>query len=110
MNKWIKLLIVIAVIYMAKQVFFGPSEPTNPEDKYETSWQSPGKELGPIAIALGKSNILGCGEFHVKEANSGNGEYLIACSRDGENWTYYLVWIPSEKVMGPLSDSLSKPY
>ncbi len=110
MNKWIKLLIVIVVIYAAKQIFFGTSEPTNPEDKYETSWQSPGAQLAPIAIIMGRNRVSGCGEFHIKQRNDGSNEYLVACSSDGKSWTYYLVWLGTGNISGPLSDSLSKPY
>jgi hypothetical protein len=58
---------------------------------YEQSWRSPSnEELVSISKLMIKNNISGCGEYHIKEIE--NNEFVIACSADGKNWTYYVAW------------------
>ncbi len=62
-------------------------------------------DLG-IAKALGENGVQGCGEFKYKSSSQDQGEYLVHCSRDGETWVAYLVWVPSEVIMGPYAPEL----
>lgn len=52
-------------------------------------------------ITLAKNHVRGCGEFYQKPAADAPYEYVVACTRDGETWTAWLVWPASEKVLGP---------
>ena len=64
---------------------------------YEQSWRSPRDgEYLTIGRLMVKNNIKGCGEYHIKEIE--NSEFIIACSRDGENWTYYVAWPDNNKI------------
>lgn len=49
-----------------------------------------------IAIALSKNGVKGCGYLvWKKNPKYKSGEYLVYCSRDGENWRPYTVWLPA---------------
>jgi hypothetical protein len=54
-----------------------------------------------IAEALVVNNIKGCGQFMYRAHHRQRGEYLVYCTGDSKFWTAYLVWVPSERVMGP---------
>ncbi len=56
-----------------------------------------------ITMALGKNNIGGCGDYKYRESSRDKGEYIVLCSRDGSNWTGYLVWPHIGSVIGPLA-------
>ena len=77
---------------------FSPSGNIVDDDKtYTKEWRSPqGDEYSKIGKLMIKNNITGCGEYHVKEIETN--EYIIACSRDGENWSYYVAWPNLEKI------------
>ncbi len=64
---------------------------------YSTPWRKPSNnefaKIGRIMIA---NRIKVCGEYYVKEVV--NGEYVIACTSDGKNWTYFVAWIYTEKI------------
>lgn len=76
-------------------------------ESYPGSWTSDGYGFRDIAKAFIKNNTHGCGEFHYKAHSSNSGEYLVACSSDGVEWSYYLVFTLSEDVIGPLSNPLT---
>ena len=67
------------------------------ERTYSKSWRTPIKDeflkIGKLMLANG---IKGCGEYHVKEVTEG--EYVIACTRDGEKWNYYVAWPNNNKI------------
>lgn len=78
---------------------------------YSMEWRSPTKEeivfIGQLMI---KSNISGCGEYHLKALNN---EYIIACTPDGEHWNYYVAWPKQEKIYRAneeMLEKLSPPY
>ena len=61
---------------------------------YPEPWLSDGEEFGSIASALMQNSIQDCGEFYYRLANgeASSGEALVYCTRDGQNWTHYLVF------------------
>ena len=79
---------------------------------YEQSWRSPNnEELRAISRLMIKSNISGCGEYHIKEIE--NNEFVIACTPDGENWTYYVAWPNIDKINlanEGMKSKLNPPY
>lgn len=54
-----------------------------------------------LSIALAHNKITGCGQFEHKKYYKGS-EYLVACTRDGEKWTGYIVFPVIKKVVGPV--------
>ena len=56
-----------------------------------------------ISRALAKNKIRGCGEYKYRPSSNDHNEYLVRCTRDGVNWSSYIVWvgIDNDKVMGP---------
>ncbi|OUL63696.1 hypothetical protein [Flavobacterium sp. AJR] len=93
---WI-ILIVIGFFWILGKYSEESNTAINDRRTYETNWREPtNKELLTISKLMIKNNIKGCGEYHVKEIE--NGEYLIACTRDGKNWTYYIAWPNIDKI------------
>ena len=89
------------------------SNNTNTEsisEDYSKTWTSPSSEqLSVIGKILQKNNISGCGQYYIKEKLSDNSELTVACTSDGENFKYYLLWKHSEKVIPITDDGLTKP-
>lgn len=63
----------------------------------------------PISRALVKNSIRGCGEYKYRPSNRDKGEFLVYCTRDGQNWEAYLVWTSAGKVTGPHQISAAIP-
>lgn len=45
----------------------------------------------PIAQALVAQRIKGCGQFEYKLHSMQTESYLVRCTPDGTNWTFYFV-------------------
>src|SRR5690554_7962562 len=58
-------------------------------------WRSPGDKLTIISKIMIQNNVTGCGEYYISEIT--NGEFAVACTSDGVNWTYYVVYPRSEE-------------
>jgi len=85
----------------------GSSNQGDINSTYPEPWKDPtGEEYQKIGKALVKNNITGCGEYYVRLSAENKGEYLVACSRDGESWSYYLVWTGIDEVNGPYLDTI----
>jgi len=105
-NRWGWLILAIIVIFFLSKT----RKEGNPDDKYSSEWQSPsGDEIALISPILVKERISGCGEYRLKQATGSDSEYLLACTSDGDNWNFYVVWTSSKEVMGPLSDKFTPP-
>ena len=52
------------------------------------------------------NNIRGCGEYYVKEVTPK--EYVVACTGDGKNWTYYVIWTNLDKIYLANDEMISK--
>lgn len=60
-----------------------------------------------ISQALAANGVSGCGQYKYKKGLKFSGEFAVYCTRDGSNWSLYLVWVPSNKVQGPHAAELS---
>ncbi|MCD4811339.1 hypothetical protein K8R14_01890 [bacterium] len=68
-------------------------------ERYPGSWRD---EFNTgISKALAKNKIRGCGEYKYRPSSKNHNEYLVRCTRDGVNWSSYIVWVGINKVMGP---------
>ena len=93
---WI-ILIVIGFFWMIGKFSEENNSVITDKRTYESSWrQATNKELFTISKLMVKNSITGCGEYHIKEIE--NGEYVIACTRDGKNWKYYVAWPNIDKI------------
>lgn len=101
---------IIVAVFVAMMIVFTQSSnnernsenlnrDTSLGSKYEANWKTDVNLK--ISQALVKSNIRNCGEYKYKESRTHKGEYVVYCTRDGINWTSYLVWTGTKKVMGP---------
>ena len=68
-------------------------------ERYPSPWRTDGNL--DIMKALSGAKARDCGEFKYRASAFDRGEYFVHCSRDGANWSSYMVWISSGKVMGP---------
>ncbi len=79
---------------------------------YDQSWRSPNvEELREISRLMIKNNVSGCGEYHIKEIE--NSEFVVACTVDGKNWTYYVAWPNVNKIYlasEEMENKLIPPY
>jgi|JI8StandDraft_2_1071088.scaffolds.fasta_scaffold68934_1 hypothetical protein len=82
------------------------------ENTYSQSWRSPeGTEFRDIGRIMVKNNISGCGEYQVKEIT--DNEFVVACTPDGTNWTYYVVYPNLDKIYlanEEMEKKLKPPY
>ncbi len=80
-------------------------------ERYPMPWTDPGNaEMMKVSRSLVKNNITGCGEYYVRNSAVDDGECLVACTPDGENWNYYIVWYNIENVSRTNSGNIEKPY
>jgi hypothetical protein len=76
---------------------------TDYTSRYVNTWS---REINrDIIKTLIAHNITGCGELKYKESLKDRGEYLVHCSADGENWSEYIVWVRTGKILGPYKPS-----
>lgn len=116
------LLFIIAAIMIIGSYFddnnssdsnYKNTNVTNDSRVYSKSWRSPtSEEMIKIGTLLVQNKIKICGEYHVKEIT--NNEFVIACTPDGNNWTYYTLWPNvNEKVYlvtEEMENKLKPPY
>ena len=68
-------------------------------ERYPGPWRT-NFNIG-ISRALAKNIILGCDEYIYRPSSKDHDEYLVRCTRDGFNWSSYIVWVGIDEVMGP---------
>lgn len=68
------------------------------KEQYTGQWYEPTAE---VSATLMQNHIQGCGEFYQKKSGYSQGEFAVACTRDGANWEGYLVWPRIGKTIGP---------
>jgi hypothetical protein len=68
------------------------------------------QELITVSQALVKNNIRRCGQYQIRFSMFGDGDYLIGCTRDGQNWTYYTVQISSQEVKPITDPTITAPF
>lgn len=91
-----------------------PEKPNNQLESqpiYSGDWKSPdGAILVAISKALSKNKVRDCGEYYYKPKNDGTANYLVAGTRNGKSWHYYIVKTNEGEVEGPLTGRYSAPY
>jgi hypothetical protein len=87
--------LVVLIIIMS--LMTESSDVITDERTYSQSWTSPSAneyvEIGRIIV---KNNIKVCGEYYVKEIE--NGELVIACTGNGKDWEYFVVYTNLDKI------------
>ena len=67
------------------------------DNEYYSKWRDDiNDDFFKIVKTLNLNNVSGCGEFYYAEAN--DGEFVVACTRDGSYFEYYIVYPRIEKV------------
>lgn len=104
------LFVIIALLYLIGT--FAKNEPATESIVFDSPWKSPNsEELLTIGRLMVSKRMTGCGEYHLKKI--GYGKYIIACTRDGENWTYYTARPGNEEIellSNEMGRKLSPPY
>jgi hypothetical protein len=93
MKSLFKILLIVVGIILIRSLFNTEEPKTiiNDTVTYQQSWRSPeGSEYAEIGKLIVQNNIKICGEYHVKKVTTG--EYVIACSADGNNWQYFVAY------------------
>jgi len=72
------------------------------------SWRDPenGDERISITKLIVQNQIKICSEFQIKKI--GINEYILACNHGGQNWNYFHISIPGEKLKRLDNDFVSK--
>lgn len=113
MNRWLVLALIVIAVVVLKEIFGDEDIKSNAkslQDDYST-WESAGGEsFISIGRSLVKNGISGCGEYYVKKSNNTDGEYAVACTSDGRNFKYHLVWVNTQKVVSIEDDGIKKPH
>lgn len=115
-NKEVKRILYAIVIILLLIIFWPSGQESktiiNDTRTFEQTWKSPNnQELVDIGRIMVSNNIRGCGEYHVKEIT--NKEYVVACTSDGTNWTYYVVYSAINKIYlanDEMLEKLTPPY
>ena len=85
---WLKIIYATCILCLPHSAFA-----YNPPEGYSGEFKT------NISIALAKNGVVGCGYLVWKERPTEKGEFLIYCSRDGEQWRPYTVWLPKGSAM-----------
>ena len=93
MRKAILIIGSFILIAVLLPQFFGRP----PEPAWDESFNA------DITRTLIKRGIKGCGEYRFKRVGTGSSEFLVRCTRDGENWLLYRVHTYTDQVTGPIS-------
>ena len=91
----VAILIILTVSVILSDE--GNLKDINKTDIKQSEWIKPNSNLmRDIAKIMIENNIFGCGEFFVSEITSN--EYAVACTADGIEWTYYVVYPNLNKI------------
>jgi len=109
---WIIIIIVILILFYLIGSNSDSSNIVEDQQTYTKQWVEPsGANFTTINKLLIKHQVRGCGEYYIKEVASD--EFVIACTSDGKNWTYYIAWPNIDELYGANGEMLSKltpPY
>lgn len=83
-NRWLIAAGLVAVLYVGGLMTSrAPTSSTRPSSEWS------GEMVVPVARALVKNHITGCGQMETLFIS--NGKYSVRCSRDGVTWKTYTV-------------------
>lgn len=72
--------------------------------RYPLPWREPSvEEFQSLGSTIVKNGLTDCGEYYVRQSSEDHDEYLVACTSDGINFNYYIIWPTIEKMMIPSS-------
>ncbi len=60
-----------------------------------------------ITKALVSNHVRLCGDYKYRKSSQDNGEYLVYCTVDDDNWYAYTVWANTGAVVGPSKADMS---
>ncbi len=91
-----KVLLIFIVVIVVILYLIGRNDQKSRTER-AIYWSSPTSEqIGEISTILSSNQITGCGDYRV--CDMGNGELKLACSSDGNSWTFYDIWTRIDKV------------
>lgn len=74
--------------------------------EYFSHWKDDTNEkFLEISRLLVANRITGCGEFYYNEIDKNT--YILACSRDGISFNYYVAWTKLDKIYSAENDMLT---
>ena len=98
---YVKATIIFLLVYA---IYFGIKQK---KSSIEEEWRSATiAETVTIGRILSLNNVTACGEYQVK---GGDGEYLIACNANGNQWEYFEVLEYSQAVF-KYTEFIEPPY
>lgn len=78
--------------------------------QYHEQWDEPnGWHLTNIGKVLIKKGVKTCGEYYVRQSKDQEGEWLIACTPDGQSWNYFQVWVGIDEAQQVIDESIVPP-
>lgn len=105
---WILIIFIIFIILIAiSSRNTNSGGVINDERTYYKSWREPiGSEYVELGRIIVQNNIKICGEYYVKEIETD--EFIIACTGDGSNWEYFVVYPKLSKIYRANDEMISK--
>lgn len=101
------MLVIAVLIYFGKRNTTESPNIIKDTKTYTKTWRSPkGSELVDIGKIIVANGVKVCGEYQVKLIQEG--EYIVACTDDGTNWNYFVVYRYSEKIFRANDEMESK--
>jgi hypothetical protein len=86
-------------------------QPAKPQltlaERFPGHWRLDGN--GTINMVLATHKIRGCGEYRYRQSAQTRDEYLVYCTRDGKEWTPYVVRADLDEIWGPYTLDPSVP-
>lgn len=112
-GKYILIAIIVMVAVGLFRNYTGTAASSNAKqiaDEYASKWTSPsGDILSKISRSLSENNVTGCGEYYVKSKINEDNVFALACTSDGKNFKYYLVWPSIGEVKSIEDDGIARP-
>ena len=96
-KKWIILIVTIVILIIIGQINNENKNPIIVTQSKPASWRLPEtSEFVKFGRLMINNGIKGCGEYHLKVV--GSNEYIIACTKNGKDWVYYVAWPKINKI------------
>lgn len=89
---------------LALLILSGCGKALTTSERFDGPWLAP---TPLIATLLAKHHVTGCGEFYMRRAKDSesnspeNGDYLLYCTADGDNWVAWEAFPSTDAVLGP---------
>lgn len=94
-----QFIIIILFLFTGIFISCGKGKELSISERYPAPWiEDFNKDL---TIALTQSKVTDCGQYKYRKSSIDKNEYLVYCTKDGKKWNSYIVWVGTNKVMGP---------